>query len=727
MSVDVGASDRAALISRSEDDRSGGSVQTKSSFVEATDKKDALVDMAAGAVPFGSMEEYEEANERLGAMAAAYYDSDEVLADDATYDEMLRRLAATEQVHPEWASASPVHAVAAGAAADGEVVHHTPMLSLDNVFSTDELRGWAERLEKLLGRPVSDYVVEPKLDGLAVAARYEEGKLVLLATRGTGRAGEDVTHNARLISGLPPRLAEPATIEVRGECFMSDADFEAANAARLAAGERPFVNPRNAAAGALRADKRSYDLPLSFLAYGSVGLEHLGHASAMARLAVLGVSTTAGSSAGMTRCRGVAEVVEAIERLGELRGKLGFAVDGAVVKADRAGDQDDAGCTSRAPRWAIAYKFAAEARLTRLVDITVETGRTGRMTPVAVLEPVFVGGTTITSATLNNVGHIAALDVRIGDMVWVRRAGEVIPEVTAVQLSERPEHALPWVPPATCPSCGSAWDMRQKVWYCSKGRSCQAGPSIRYAVSRPCLDIEGLGDKLVDALVERGLVADVGDIFRLDISTLSGLERMGETSAAKVIAEIERSRSLPLSRVFAALGVRLTGVRMSRRIARHFRTMAAICAASVDDLAEVEGVGPIRAASIVAELAELAPVIEKLAAAGVNMVEPEDAAGRSSSPAGATPAGMPPLAGRKVVVTGTVPGLTRKQAQEAVERLGGKATGSVSKLTDLVVVGEGAGSKEQKARELGIEIMAAEDFAAMVAASMASDTTGRMS
>lgn len=672
---------------------------------EAPSALGSLVDASAGAAPFAARDAYESAVRRLRAAAAAYYNTDELLMDDVSYDELVHRTAATEAAHPDWQlSESPVGGIAAGVGITGDVTHSVPMLSLDNVFSVEELTGWADRLERVLGRGVAAYTVEPKLDGLALAARYEGGKLALLATRGTGQMGENVTHNASLFSGLPEVLGEPVTIEIRGECFMTDEDFEAANLARLDAGEKAFVNPRNAAAGTLRAEKRAYRIPLSFLAYAVVDLDDLDHSSAMARVHELGVRTTADSNVGMTLCSSIDEVVKAIEELGARRAELGFAVDGAVVKADRAIDRDEAGFTSRAPRWGIAYKYPADARMTRLVDITVDTGRTGRMTPVAVLEPVFVGGTTITSATLNNVGHIAARDIRIGDMVWVRRAGEVIPEVTAPQLSERPEGTSPWEPPAVCPNCGSVWDKSQKVWRCPQGRACNAGPSLRYAVSRPCLDIEGFGDKLVDALVDRGDIADVGDIYALDAATIATIERMGETSAANVMAEIDRSKGQPLSRVFAALGVRLTGTRMSRRIARHFQTMDAICSATVEQLAEVDGIGTVRATSIVEELAELAPVIGKLVAAGVNMTEP----GLVPS-GGAGSAGLP-LAGKKVVVTGTVPGLSRTEAQEAVERLGGKASGSVSRATDLVVVGEGAGSKEQKAHDLGIEVMAAEEF-----------------
>lgn len=682
---------------------------------------------AASALPFASKEEYDSAVDIIREAAKAYYSGLDDLMDDATYDALVARVAASEEVNPDWQTiASPTQTVAAGVGAAGEVVHSTPMLSLDNVFSRDELLAWGARLERVLGHTPAGFTVEPKIDGLAIAALYEDGKLVRVATRGNGVAGEDVTAQARLAVGLPQQLSQPVTIEIRGEVFMTDSDFERANELRLEHGENAFANPRNAAAGSLRAQDRKYDVPLSFLAYAvhEVSGQRLvpaKHSEAMSYIASLGVKTTGMSSAGMPVVKTIAEVADAIEALGARRAQLGFAVDGAVVKADSYDEQAEAGFSSRAPRWGIAYKYPADTRTTKLTGIELEPGRTGILTPRAVLAPVSVGGVTITSATLHNPDEVARKDVRIGDTVWVRRAGEVIPEVVSVKLDERTEDAQPWTPPSVCPRCGGDIDKSQKRWRCVRGRACGAAESIGYFASRDAMDIEGLGDKLVIALVAGGHVTDVADLYQLDLATLAGLERMGETSAKNVLAELEKSKSQPLSRVFTGLGVRMTGRSMSRRIAKHFGTLEAIRAADVEKMQEVEGVGPERAATIVAELAELAPVIDRLVAAGVSTVEPSAAV---STGADGELLPFQKLADGKVVpmsvvVTGSVPGLTRTEAQEAVERLGGKASSSVSKKTDVVVVGDGAGSKADKAEALKVKVMPAEEYAELVKAASA--------
>jgi DNA ligase (NAD+) len=694
---------------------------------------------AAHAAAFGSREEYRAAIERMRAAATAYYAGGDLVMDDATYDALLARTAATEQAEPGWAeSDSPTVTVGAGVAA-GDVAHSTPMLSLDNVFDADELRGWAARLERVLGGPALGYTVEPKIDGMAIAARYVDGRLRQIATRGDGRAGEDVTSQARLVAGLPAELRRPATVEVRGEVFMTDADFARANELRTAHGGQAFANPRSAAAGTLRAQDRAYDAPLSFLAYAVHDLpggEGLTHGAAMAAIAELGVATTAGSPAGMPRCATVDELSAAIAGMGAARGTLGFDIDGAVVKADDPGDRDRAGSSSRAPRWAIAYKFPADTRTSRLASIEVQVGRTGVITPVAVLEPVQVGGVVVTSATLHNFGDLVRRDVRVGDTVFVRRAGEVIPEITGAKLDERPADAEPFTPPEVCPRCGGEIDRSQKRWRCTQGRACGAGESLAYFAARDSMDIEGLGDKVIAGVVAAGLVTDPADLYDLTPEALAELERFGRTSATKLVAAIQASKAQPLSRVLTGLGVRMTGRSMSRRLARHFGTMAALRAATVEHLQEVEAVGPERAATIAAELTDLAPVIDKLIARGVTMTEPgvpgraatlsAEAAADPSS--GSAAAALVPLPLRRedgkpmtVVVTGSVPGLTRNEGNEAVEHLGGKSSGSVSARTDLVVVGAGAGSKAAKAEELGVRIMPSERFADLLAAHKAGD------
>ncbi|MEV4640583.1 NAD-dependent DNA ligase LigA [Actinoplanes sp. NPDC049548] len=686
--------------------------------MSAVDEVAPVVD-AAHAEPYATRDEYVAAIGRIRSAAEAYYAGAGLVMDDAIYDALLARVAATERAQPDWAAAdSPTTTVAAGIAG-GDIVHSTPMLSLDNVFDGEGLAAWAARLERLLGRPANGYTVEPKIDGMAVAARYADGRLAQVATRGDGRAGEDVTVNARLVAGLPPQLARPVTVEVRGEVFMTDADFARANELRTGHGGAAFANPRSAAAGTLRAQDRAYEAPLSFFAYAVHDLpggEGLSHSAAMAAVAELGVATTAGSPAGMARCATIDDVLAAIEALGAARGTLGFDIDGAVVKADDPADRDRAGFSSRAPRWAIAHKFPADTRTGKLVGIEVQVGRTGLITPVAVLEPVQVGGVVVTSATLHNFDDLVRRDVRVGDTVFVRRAGDVIPEITGALLDARPADATAFTPPEVCPRCGGDIDRSQKRWRCVRGRACGAEESLAYFAARDSMDIEGLGDKVIAALVRAGLVTDPADLYDLDAEALSQLERLGRTSATKLVATIQASKAQPLSRVLTGLGVRMTGRSMSRRLARHFGTMPALQAATVEDLQRVDGVGPERAATIAAELAELAPVIAKLTARGVTMSEPDLPSAARSAGAARLPLQKDDGSPMTVVVTGSVPGLSRTEGNEAVERLGGRSSGSVSKRTDLVVVGDGAGSKAAKAEELGIRIMPAEEFARLLAA-----------
>lgn len=662
----------------------------------------------AQALPFADRVAYDEAVTTATAAAAAYYDSDALTMDDATYDALVARIKVTEAANPAWGASEVTTSVAAGASAGGDVTHSIPMLSLDNVFDDGELAGWFDRLTAAAGRPVSRFTVEPKLDGLAVAARYEHGQLTLIATRGDGRTGEDVTRVASTAAGLPRTLTEPVTLEVRGEVYMTDEDFEVANENRVDAGHAPFVNPRNAAAGTVRNQNRTYDAPLTFAAYQLVGhpaAEDRPYDEMMGWLADLGFATAGGRIGGLKVATDVTGLLAAVEDLAALRPTLGFAIDGAVIKAALPEDRAEAGSNSRAPRWGIAWKYPADTAMTRLLGIEIEPGRTGLLSPRAVLEPVFVGGTTITSATLHNPGEIARLDLRIGDTVFVHRAGEVIPRVTGPNLTLRPDGTVPWEPPSACPRCGSGIDRSEKRWRCEQGRHCNALPALRYWTSRDCLDIEGAGETLLRKLLDEGLVTDVADLYTLTVEQIAGLDRMGETSATNVIDQIERSKTQPLHRVFCGLGVRYTGRSMSRRLAKAFGTLDAIRSASVDDLAAVEGVGPVRAESIVAELAELAELIDRLVAAGVNTVEP-------TTEQVAT--GDLPFTGKTVVVSGTVPGLTRNEANEWVERLGGKSTSSVSAKTGLAILGPGSGSKAAKAEKLGIEVMDSGDFATLV-------------
>ncbi|WP_257032195.1 NAD-dependent DNA ligase LigA [Streptomyces sp. 1331.2] len=668
--------------------------------------------------------------------AAAYYTDGATPLGDDEYDALLHAIAAYEQAHPGQALPDSPTGKVAGGAVEGDVPHSVPMLSLDNVFSAEELTDWAAGLERRLGRPVDAWCVEPKLDGLAVAARYRAGRLHQLITRGDGLAGEDISHAADAVLGLPAALAEPVDVELRGEVLLTREQFEHANEVRTAHGAVPFANPRNGAAGTLRAKDRPYRVELTFFGYAAVGLDtaagpdgELTHSALLERLAALGANTAATTAAHPLRCATLEQAQQRIEEIAALRPALPFGIDGVVVKADAAADQRDAGSGSRAPRWAVARKLAAEHKVTRLLDVEWNVGRTGIIAPRAVLEPVVIDGVTVTYATLHNPADITRRGLMLGDRVFVYRAGDVIPRVEAPLVEERTGDERPIAFPESCPRCGDAIDTGEQRWRCARGRNCQAVASVVYAAGRDQLDIEGLGGTRAVQLVESGLVADIADLFSLTREQLLGLERMGDTSTDNLLAAIETARSRPLNRVFCALGVRGTGRTMSRRIAAHFGSMAAIRAADAETLAAVDGIGAEKARVIVAELADLAPLLDRLAARGVGtaVTAPQvpgpagagDASGGASGE-GPTPAGTAgPLTGEAVVVTGSMTGplaaLSRNEMNELVERAGGKASSSVSKRTTLLVAGEKAGSKRAKAEELGIRIVTPDEFAALVA------------
>lgn len=660
---------------------------------------------------FEHRNDYDQAVGRLRAAAAAYYDDDRLVMDDATYDELVARVAAAEESHPEWGRSGVLDEVAAGVSSGGDVAHSSPMLSLDNVFDDDELAAWHQRLARSLGGDPR-LCVEPKLDGLALAARYVDGKLTEVITRGDGLTGEDVTANARHAVGLPEVLPEPLSFEVRGECVMTFAQFEAANELRTSAehgAKPPFANPRNAVAGAVRRQHVTYRAPLTFAAYAVVGdtAERGGHADTMGWLGSLGFNTAVAMAPSAGACDGFAAARDAASAIAERRAELDCGIDGAVIKVDSPELRAEAGATGKAPRWAVARKFPPDTRLTRVLDVDVSLGRTGALTLRAVLEPVNVSGATIRYCTLSNPSEVARKDIRIGDSVWVRRAGEVIPEITSVHVPDRSPDAQPWQAPKACPRCGARLDRSQKVWRCPQGRVCGATEALTYAASRKALDIEGLGELLVRRVVEAGLASDVADLYSLTVEQLAGLDRMGETSAAAVISQIEASKSQPLHRVLTALGVRMTGERMCRRLAATFATMDAVRDASVEELAQVEGIGETKAVFISDGLVEMGPVIDRLAAAGVNMVEPLGDEAPVDSP----------FAGKRICITGSVPGYTRDGAQELLAKLGAAAASGVSSKTDLLVVGDGAGaSKTTKAAKLGVATLDAAEFAAQAAA-----------
>lgn len=705
-----------------------------------------MVTMTNSAAVLADAAAYAAAVEQASVAAAAYYATGESALDDDAYDRLARGIAAYEADHPEEVlAASPTGKVAGGAAV-GDVPHTVPMLSLDNVFSAEQFATWTASLERRIGRPVTAWSVEPKLDGLAVAARYRDGRFERLITRGDGTAGEDVSHAAGAVVGLPERLAEPVTIEVRGEILMTNAQFDQGNAIRTEHGGAPFANPRNGAAGTLRAKDRAYRVETTFFAYGALPLPDSGelgetlaelpHSEVLSYVAGLGVHTAAGTDVAPVLAATVEEVQARVDAIGSLRAALPFGIDGIVIKADLAADQREAGSGTRAPRWAIAYKLPAVEKITRLLSVEWNVGRTGIIAPRAVLEPVVIDGSTVGYATLHNPADITRRDLRLGDQVMVYKAGDIIPRIEAPVVHLRTGDETPIDFPVNCPQCGSDIDTSEQRWRCTRGRNCRLVASVSYAAGRDQLDIEGLGATRVVQLVDAGLVADFADLFTLEREQLLALDRMGETSTDNLLAAIETARTRPLSRVFCALGVRGTGRSMSRRIARYFATMDRIVAADVETLQRVDGIGKEKAAAVVAELVELAPLIDKLVAAGVSMTEPgatpppepgteeEAAAGAGAEAVGDAGTGSTlPLAGMTVVVTGAMSGalekLSRNQMNELIERAGGKSSSSVSKRTSLLVAGEKAGSKRTKAEDLGVRIAVPEEFAELVGAFLA--------
>lgn len=683
---------------------------------------------------------YRDALDRLRAASGAYYAGGSSPLDDASYDALRLAVLAWEAAHPDDAADSPTGLVADGAAPGGDVAHTTRLLSLDNVFGPEQLLAWEASLRRRLGRePAGGFTVEPKLDGAAVAARYRDGRLVQVVTRGDGAHGEDVSHVVGSVAGLPDVLAEPVTFEVRGEVLFTQEQFVTAQEVRAAHGGAPFANPRNAVAGTLRAKDRPYRLEMSFWAYGAVDLDGESflpvgatHAETLAAVAAAGVRTTADTPAGLHVVDTIAEAQARVEAIGALRAGLPFGIDGVVVKANSAAEQAEAGLGSRFPYWAIAYKLSAVERQTVLREVVWEVGRTGVLAPTAVLDPVEIDGSTVSRATLHNPADIARRDLHLGDTVTVHKAGDIIPRVQAPVVGLRPDGAVPVPLPAACPNCGGDIDKSQERWRCAKGAGCALAPLIEYAAGRDVLDVDGLGRTYVRALIDAGLVADVADLFALteeQLTDASGSARRG----AKLVEQFALARTRPLSRVFCALGIRGTGRRMSRRLAEHFGTMEAIRAASAEDLLAVEGIGPEKAPVIVAELAALAPVVDKLVAAGVNMTEPErpgraaaaggagDADGGESAESVESAAG--PLAGKTVVVTGKMAGrldgFGRSQMNELIERAGGRAGSGVNAKTSYLVCAPSPtgkpSSKAVAAEKLGVPVLTPEEFAALVA------------
>ncbi len=656
----------------------------------------------------------------------AYYVLDAPSVPDAEYDRLFQELEALERMHPGLATPdSPTQRVgAAPSSAFATVAHRVPMLSLNNAFSDEEVIAFDRRAREALGSdgPLG-YAVEPKFDGLAVSLTYIDGRFVTGATRGDGEAGEDVTANLRTLQAIPLRIElAPPLLEVRGEVLMLRRDFMRINDAQRARGEREFVNPRNAAAGSLRQLDPAVTAArrLWFFAYGVVAGDNVQlpadrHSALMDWLASLRFPVTPDRAT----VNGVDGLLGYFRDIGARRGMLPYDIDGVVYKVDSIADQQRLGFVSRAPRFALAHKFPAEEALTELAGIDVQVGRTGALTPVARLRPVFVGGVTVTNATLHNEDEVRRKDVRVGDVVVVRRAGDVIPEVVRIVPERRPPGTTAFTMPGRCPVCGSAVVKPdgEAISRCTGGLFCaaQRKQALLHFASRRAMDIEGLGERLVDQLVggapapgdDAGLapaqaaplVHTPADLYRLTAAQLGGLERMAEKSAGNLVAAIDASRRPALSRLVFALGIRNVGETTARDLARHFGTLEALMCATEPELLQVSDVGPVVAQSIATFFAQPhnREVIDALLQAGV---QPQPVA-----PVPAVAGGAGAVAGRTFVLTGTLPGLARDEARALIEASGGKVAGSVSKKTDYVVAGDEAGSKLEKARALGVAVI----------------------
>ncbi len=635
-----------------------------------------------------------------------YYVLDDPLVPDSEYDRMFRELQALEAANPNLISAdSPTQRVGAQPLDEFKAVRHrVPMLSLDNALDDHSLSEFDRRVRERLDTDSIVYTAEPKLDGLAISLRYEAGLLVQAATRGDGERGEDVTSNVRTIPSVPLRLLGsgwPSPLEIRGEVYMTLQGFEEINRRAMLSGEKTFANPRNAAAGSLRQldPKITAGRPLTFICYGfgEIGGGDLAatQSESLRKLQAWGVRI----SPELRRVEGIVGCQEYFAEISGRRERLGYEIDGVVFKVDDLTLQRTLGFVSRHPRWAIARKFPAHEEITRLLGIDVQVGRTGALTPVARLEPVTLAGVTVTNATLHNADEIRRKDLHIGDTVVVRRAGDVIPQVTGVLLERRPPEALAFEMPSRCPECASELlrDEDGVVLRCSGGLYCpaQRKESIKHFASRRAMDIEGLGDKLVAQLVDRGIVSSPADLYSLDQETLSGLERMGNKSAANLCQALERSKETTLPRFLFALGIREVGEATARSLAKQFPELESLQAATRETLLEVPDVGPVVAEHIYTFFRQPhnLEVIDSLLSSGVYC--PEDEASTATA---AT------LDGKTLVLTGTL-SRPRGEVKERLQALGARVTGSVSANTDYLVAGESAGSKLAKAQRLGVRII----------------------
>lgn len=659
----------------------------------------------------------EQLRSKLNEYNHQYYVLDNPTVPDSEYDRLFAELSALEAANPALVTAdSPTQRVGGEPLPQFQQVAHTvPMLSLDNVFDSESFAKFYQRCQNLLETSKElVYVAEPKLDGLAVSLRYRRGQLTQAATRGDGSTGEDITQNIRTIAAIPLRLRGndyPDELEVRGEVFMPKAGFAALNARAAANGQKTFANPRNAAAGSLRQldSKITAERPLSFYAYGlgdkSQSYQPTAHADALEDLKQWGlpVCPLIATVAGENQCGAY------YDRILQQRPDLAYEIDGVVFKLNAISEQQHCGFVARAPRWAVAYKFPAEEVLTELLAVDFQVGRTGSLTPVARLAPVNVGGVTVSNATLHNMDEIERKDVRVGDWVIVRRAGDVIPEVVSSVLERRPEKTEAVVMPKSCPVCDSPVHRieGQAVSRCSGGLICKAQriEALKHFVARKAMDIDGMGEKLLEVLVEEDLVASPADLYHLTQQQLSGLHRLGDKSAANLLQAIEQSKQTTFARFLYALGIREVGEVTARSLASAFGDLASLEAATQAELEQVEDVGPTISAMVYEffRIPHQQAVIERLLAAGIHWPDPKPRAETASDHV---------FSGATVVLTGTLTSLSREDAKERLLAVGAKVSGSVSKKTDFVVAGEKAGSKLAKAESLGVAVLTEDEFLA---------------
>ena len=649
----------------------------------------------------------EELTEILTEANYRYYVLDDPKMQDFEYDRLLRELEELEMAHPELAKAdSPTKRVGGEALSQFEkVAHPVPLMSLQDVFSTEEL---TEFLSKTLAaEPSSAFSVEPKVDGLSVALEYVDGKFLRGATRGDGNVGEDVTENLKTIRSIPMTIENaPPRLIVRGEVYMPKKSFEKLNAAQEAEGKPLFANPRNAAAGSLRqldpkiAAKRGLDIYI-FNIQLIEGMEFATHEASLEYLKSLKFKVVP-----FVKLNDVQKIVAHVASINDNREKYPCDIDGAVIKVNDLAQRQRMGATTKVPRWAVAYKYPPEIKPTVVEDIVVQVGRTGVLTPKAVVRAVRLAGTTVTNATLHNQDFITQRDIRIGDTVLIRKAGEIIPEILEVDLSKRPESSAPYYLPSSCPVCGAKVEKDPEgAFLRCTGTACPAQLSrmIAHFVSRDAMDVDGLGGAIVEGLIEKGLLKSPADIYYLQLEDIASLWKSGKTAAKKLLAAIEASKQQDVSRLIFALGIRQVGAKTGKVLASTFGHMDALMAASLEELTEVPDVGAVTAENIATWFAqpESQQMIQRLREAGVNFESKRTVTDNR-------------FAGKTFVLTGALSKFTREEATEKIELFGGKAAGSVSKKTSFVVVGENAGSKERKARELGIPILSEDEFLAMI-------------